>query len=144
MKYLPLLKRFAGIISPDYSIHREMPLALQIWNTYRNRALSYWMQANGIKIVPNVRWGDERTYSFAFEGIPIHSSVAISTNGCIQDKLDRYYFRKGLEKMVEVLHPSAIINYSQTPSDIFSPYLKAGLPIISIENYQITVRKAVK
>lgn len=99
MKYLPLLKRFAGIISPDYSIHREMPLALQIWNTYRNRALSYWMQANGIKIVPNVRWGDERTYSFAFEGIPVHSSVAISTNGCIQDKLDRYYFRKGLEEI---------------------------------------------
>lgn len=102
------------------------------------------MQANGIKIVPNVRWGDERTYSFAFEGIPVHSSVAISTNGCIQDKLDRYYFRKGLEKMVEVLHPSAIINYSQTPDDIFAPYLKAGLPIISIENYQITVRRAVK
>jgi len=36
---------------------------------YRNRAVGYWLQSNGIDIVPNVRWSDERSYSFAFEGL---------------------------------------------------------------------------
>ena len=56
-QYLSLFQRFAGVITPDYSLYREMPLAMQIWNTYRNRAIGYWLQSNGVPIVPNVRWG---------------------------------------------------------------------------------------
>ena len=111
-RYLPMLARFEGVITPDFSLYRDMPLAMQIWNTYRNRALAYWLQSNGIAIVPNVRWGDERTYAFAFEGLPPGGSVAISTNGCIQNKLDRSYFQKGLAALVEKLKPATIINYS--------------------------------
>lgn len=54
---------------PDFSLYREMPLAMQIWNTYWNRTIAYWLQSNGVDIVPNVRWGDERTYRLAFEGL---------------------------------------------------------------------------
>ena len=68
-QYLAFLKRFQGVITPDFSLYRDLPLAMQIWNTYRNRAVAYWLQSNGVNIVPNIRWGDERTYSFAFEGI---------------------------------------------------------------------------
>ena len=31
-KYLPILKRFAGVISPDFSLYRDMPLVMQYWN----------------------------------------------------------------------------------------------------------------
>ena len=31
-RYLPLLKKFNGVILPDFSIYRDMPLAMQIWN----------------------------------------------------------------------------------------------------------------
>jgi len=68
---------------------------MQIWNTYRNRALAYWLQNNGIKIIPNVRWGNERTFDFAFEGLPTGGTYAVGTNGCIQNKEDRYHFKKG-------------------------------------------------
>ena len=31
-KYLPILKRFAGVISADFSLYRDMPLVMQYWN----------------------------------------------------------------------------------------------------------------
>jgi len=117
---------------------------MQIWNTYRNRAIAYWLQNNGVNIIPNIRWGDERTYPFAFEGIERGGTVAISTNGCIQKKLDRHYFTKGLAKMVDTLKPDTIINYSYTPDDIFASYRNQGIEIIPIENYTLTVRKGVQ
>ena len=142
-QYLPMLKRFEGVITPDFSLYRELPLAMQIWNTYRNRAIAYWLQSNGVNIVPNVRWGDERTYAFAFEGIAQGGTVAVSTNGCIQKKLDRYYFQKGLARMVEVLRPDTIVNYSYAPDNIFGEYRAQGIKVVAIENYALTVRKAV-
>ena len=83
-QYLNILKKFDGVITPDFSLYRGLPLAMQIWNTYRNRAIAYWLQSNGVRIIPNIRWGDERTYAFAFEGIEQGGTVAVSTNGCIQ------------------------------------------------------------
>ena len=140
-QYLSLLKRFAGVITPDFSLYRALPLAMQIWNTYRNRAIAYWLQSNGVNIVPNIRWGDERTYPFAFEGIEQGGTVAVSTNGCIQKKIDCDYFSKGLACMVETLRPKTIVNYSYAPADIFGTYEKQGIEIIQIENYRETVRK---
>jgi len=142
-RYLPIFKRFEGVITPDFSLYRHLPLAMQIWNTYRNRALAFWLQNNGIDIILNVRWGDERTYDFAFEGIEQGGTVAVSTNGCIQNKTDRDYFKKGLAKMVEVVKPNTIVNYSCTPEDIFGQYKEQGIEVVQIENYAHTVRKAV-
>ena len=67
-QYLDKLKKFQGIISPDFSLYRNMPLCMQMWNTYRGRALANFLSENDINIIPNVRFGDERTYSFCFEG----------------------------------------------------------------------------
>ena len=69
VRYLSKLKKFKGVITPDFSLYRNMPLVMQMWNTYRNRALAYWLQNNVIEVIPNVRFGDERTYSFCFDGI---------------------------------------------------------------------------
>ena len=50
-KYLKKLKRFKGIISPDFSLYRNMPLVMQMWNTYRGRALASWLQSNGAEVI---------------------------------------------------------------------------------------------
>ena len=60
--YLPILKRFEGVISPDFSVYRDMPLVMQFWNIYRSRAVGHWLQENGIPVIPNIRFGDYRTY----------------------------------------------------------------------------------
>ena len=79
------------------------------------------------------------TIEFAFEGLLPGGSVAVSTNGCIQDKMDRRYFQNGLTAMVAALQPETIVNYSQTPTDIFGKYVKQGIHVVNIENYKVTV-----
>jgi hypothetical protein len=139
--YLPILQRFEGVISPDFSLFRAMPLAMQIWNTFRNRALAYWFQSQGLNVVPNVRWGDQRTYGFVFEGLPQGASVAVSTHGCIRESLDRRYFQAGLARLVDELQPSTIINHGRTPDDIFGWYKKAGIDIVEMPCYAQVVRQ---
>jgi len=141
IKYLPLFKRFQGVITPDYSLYREMPLAMQMWNTYRNRAMAYWLQRNGANIIMNVRWGDERTYDFVFEGLEQGGTYAVCTNGCIQNKLDRHYFKKGLAKMVELLNPDTIVNYSTKAKDIFAPHIANGVEVITLNYWRDSFRK---
>ena len=68
-QYLERLKKYKGVISPDFSLYRDMPLAMQMWNTYRSRTVGSWLQNNGVTVIPNVRWGDERSYEFCFSGI---------------------------------------------------------------------------
>ena len=64
--YLPILKQYNGVILPDFSLYRDMPLVMQLWNIYRSRAIGCWLQSNGIKVIPDVRFGDERTYHCCF------------------------------------------------------------------------------
>lgn len=99
-KYLDEIKRFPAVISPDCSLYVDMPLCLQIANTYMNRAIGAYLQSKGIYVIPNVRWGDERSYTtcelpekFAFLGIEKHSIVSIGTYGCIQGKDYEGYYR---------------------------------------------------
>lgn len=41
---------------PDYSLYRDMPLSMQIWDVFRSRALGYFMKFNGEKVVQSVRF----------------------------------------------------------------------------------------
>jgi len=123
-KYLPMFKECAGVIGPDFSIYTDSPIETQIYNVYRNRVLSYWLQQNNIQVIPNIRWGKSTTYDFCFNGIPIGGTVAISTNGCIRDKVNRFDFRCGLAKMLEVVKPETVIVYGSMPNDIFEEHLE--------------------
>ena len=58
---LPELSKFSAVISPDCSLYRDMPLCLQIANTYMNRAVGHYLQSQGLYVIPNIRWGDERS-----------------------------------------------------------------------------------
>ena len=133
-KYLDKLKRFNGIISPDFSLYRNMPLVMQQWNTYRGRALALWLQNNGIEVIPNVRFGDERTFSFCFDGVEQNRTVAIGTHGCIKYKEDKIFFKIGLALMVQRLSPKTIIVYGRAPDSIFKPYKDKGINIIAFES----------
>lgn len=65
-EYIEILKKYQGFISPDCSVYRDMPLAIQITNIYRSRAIGYCFQKHGVYVIPCVRWGDERTYTRKF------------------------------------------------------------------------------
>ena len=142
-QYLRKLKKFKGVISPDFSLYRNMPLCMQMWNAYRGRALATWMQSNGIEIIPNVRFGDERTFAFCFDGIEENKTVAVGTHGCIKRREDKIFFKVGLARMVQRLSPKTIIVYGSTPDSIFKPYRDMGINIIAFESEFSKSRKQV-
>ena len=140
-KYLNKLKKFKGIISPDFSVYWNMPLVMQMWNVFRGRALAVWMQNNGIEIIPNVRFGDERTFSFCFDGIEKGKTVAIGTHGCIKRKSDKAVFEKGIDCLIKTLTPHSLIIYGAAPDSIFKKYKDMGINLVVFESEFSNSRK---
>ena len=101
------------------------------------------MQDNGIEVIPNVRWNDERTYEFCFDGIEKNKTVAVGTHGCIKRKEDKTFFKIGLARMVQRLYPKNIIVYGSAPDSIFKPYKDMGINIIAFESEISKSRKRV-
>lgn len=127
--YLNELARFKGVVSPDCSLYRDMPLVLQAANTYMNRAVGSFLQNQGLYVVPNIRWGDERSFTtselpekIAFLGVERDSIVSIGTHGCCKAREDKHYLKAGLEAMLEELKPRVVLVYGPMPPAIFADY----------------------
>ena len=143
-KYLPILKKFKGVITPDFSVYRDMPLVMQQWNIYRSRAIGHWLQENGIPVIANVRWSDDRTYELCCTGVPSNSTIAIGSHGCIKLVRERAFFARGLDYAVNKLQPKTIIVYGTAPDEIFSKYRSAGISIVQLDSvFMSSHRKAV-
>ena len=65
---LDVLKQYKAVLSPEFSIYTDMPIALQIYNTFKNRWCGAYWQKNGITVIPTICWGDERSFDFCFDG----------------------------------------------------------------------------
>jgi hypothetical protein len=124
--YVEDLKRFPGVISPDCSLYIDAPLCVQIADIYLNRAIGYYLQEQGIYVVPNIRWGDERTYTtelfnekVAFQGVDKHSIVSVGTYGQIRSAESKRFFREGLIEMLKELEPEVVLVYGPMPDKIF-------------------------
>ena len=129
-EYVDDLKRFPGIITPDCSLYIDAPLCVQIADIYLNRAVGYYLSQQGLYVVPNIRWGDERTYKsdflgekVAFQGVDKHSIVSIGTYGQIKSAESKRYFREGLEEMLKELEPEVVLVYGAMPDKIFGGLL---------------------
>ena len=143
-KYLDILKKYNGVILPDFSLYRDMPFAMQIWNIYRSRAIGHWLQSNGIKVIPNIRYGDRRTYKICCDGISKNCVIAIGSHGTIKHVADREIFVAGLDQVVKGLQPSAIVVYGSAPDSIFKKDADAGIEIVHFEsNYAASHKEAV-
>lgn len=115
---LDKLDRLSGIISPDFSCYLDMPRVMRIWNVYRSRTVCYRLNKLGYLCIPNVRWTDEESYKYAFDGIAKGSAVAIGTLGCSKEEYDKYLFNKGLREMIIRIKPSLIIIYGSLTKEI--------------------------
>ncbi len=140
-KYLTILKRYAGVICPDFSLYRDMPLVMQFWNIYRSRAIGSWLQDNGIPVIVNIRYSDSRTYTASCLGVSRCGTIAIGSHGCIKCKTDREEFIEGLGYVVQAIFPKVIVVYGSAPDYIFDKYRKIGIEILQFDSEFSTSRK---
>lgn len=122
-KYINLLKLYDGAITPDCTMMIGQSRCLQQANTYMNRAVGFYLQKNGIPVIPNVRWSDESSFEYCFLGIHKGTMVSISTHGCIKSKKQRSMFKIGLEAMLENIQPKVVLVHGYMPDDIFAEYV---------------------
>lgn len=61
---LEKLKQYYALLSPDFSMFTNMPIALQIESVFKNRWCGAYWQSKGLKVIPTVSWGDERSFEF--------------------------------------------------------------------------------
>ena len=118
-KYLKEVKEYGGIVSPDPSLYTNMALAMQLYHSFINRAVTFFLQKNKVNVIPNVRWGSVPSFEFCFDGLVTKGTYAISGYGCIQKKEDKELFKKGLMLMLEKLEPKLVLVYGPMPKSVF-------------------------
>jgi hypothetical protein len=144
-KALKIIRHFAGIVTPDFSTFADFPDPIKRYNTYRMRAFGCWMNALGIPVINNVRWGTYETWSYCFSGIPQWSTVAIgSVASGIRKLNNRPLFEEGLKKMVAVIKPKRIIFYGSANYAFIQGLRKQGIEIISIPSKTSQAYKEVR
>jgi hypothetical protein len=117
LKALRYLADFRTVLTPDFSLYADMPLAVQIWNTYRNRWLGCYWQSLGYSVIPTVSWSTPNSLDFSLCGIPTRSLVALSTVG-IREPLAQYHFDIGYRAMLNQLRPSRVLIYGRLTEDL--------------------------
>lgn len=117
-KYLSLLKSFKGMIGPDFSLYRDFPTILNIYNCWRNKVLMAFWQTQGIEVIPSVSWSDEASYEWCFDGLPKNSVLAVSTNGVLKDKIARQLFIAGFKEMKRLLKPIKVVVVGSLPKEL--------------------------
>ena len=142
-RYVRQLSRFDGVISPDFSVYYDMPFSMQIWNIFRSRAIGAWLQRQGIRVIPNVRFGDANTYECSCCGISKHSVICIGTLGCLRAKDYRTVFEQGIEYVAETLKPETILFYGAAPGNIDKVKNK-GICVVVIKPVTFHPKKGVK
>ncbi len=142
-RYIEILKKYDGVIAPDFSVYYNMPLAMQIWNIYRSRAIAAWLQRNGVRVIPNIRFGSPETYEIACDGISKHSCIAVGSLGCIKRLNYRREFEEGLLTIAKTIMPETIILYGALPNNI-REIEKLGINIVNFKpdysHFQTEVR----
>lgn len=109
------LKDFAGVIGMDFSMYPEMHPIQRIWNCLRSRMMAYYFQQHGFSVIPTASWACKEDFEYCFDGIPKHSSVAISSNGCKKNEYSKSMFLKGVRELQNRLEPSTLIVCGSMP-----------------------------
>ncbi|MCL2109743.1 MAG: DUF4417 domain-containing protein [Oscillospiraceae bacterium] len=132
-KYISVFKRFKYIIQPDFSLYYNFPVALQIYNKFRNHWLACYYSVYGIEMIPNISLSCETNYSWSLLGYPTESVVAFSDIGCVRHNHSRIEIRKTYDEMIRQLNPRHILYFTRSiekaPAGaqvIKLPFIKGG------------------
>ena len=128
-RHLRWLARFAGVVSPDFSIYRNMPVAQKIAHTYRNQLLGARMQADGISVISNIRLSGRESVPYALAGAPRHSTVAIGLHGCIQDPANRRLVVEEVRIVCDELAPAHLVVYGSAAYHVLDYPREQGIPV---------------
>lgn len=109
--YTLRLAQYANVLTPDYSLYTDMPLAIQVYNVFKSRWCGAMWQDFGLSVIPTVSWSTEESFDFCFDGIEYGSVVAVSTLGALTKK---DLFLEGYFEMKKRINPRQVLCFGKT------------------------------
>lgn len=117
-RYTEILSKFAFVLSPDFSPYSDSPRAIQIYNVYRNRWCARYWQEYGIKVIPTITWANDDSLSYCLNGVPKHSTIAISTMG--EGRWAKWQsLRRNWNRIMDTLEPDEVLLYGKNIANEF-------------------------
>lgn len=110
-KYCEKLAAFEYVLTPDFSLYLDMPMAMKVWNVYRSRLIGQILQDMGVNVIPTLSWAEEATFQFCFDGIEPCGAVSVSTIGVKRDETASRIWKAGMDEAMRRLKPSTIVVY---------------------------------
>lgn len=141
--YVEKFAQYACVVGLDPSPYDNMPLVVQKSQIYLNIAATYYYGSCGLKVIPNVRLGDDRTLT-CLEAFPKNTLIAIGTHGFVHRLDNRRIFANQINKIVDELEPSGIVVYGIASKELFGSAISKGIPIYQYDSYTMKQNKITK
>lgn len=116
-RYMRMLSNFGAVLTPDWSIYTDWPVAVNIWNHYKKHYVGAYLQSIGARVYPTIEWSDKASYDWCFDGEPVGGCVAIGSIGTQKDVEARKLFVYGYDAMLERLQPETIMFWGVLPRE---------------------------
>nr|DAZ56707.1 MAG TPA: ParB protein [Caudoviricetes sp.] len=117
--YCEKLAAFDFVLTPDFSLYLDMPMAMKVWNVYRSRLIGQILQDMGVNVIPTLSWAEDATFQFCFDGIEPGGTVSVSTIGVKRDEAAAEIWEVGMDEAMKRLTPSTVLVYG---GDIGYPF----------------------
>lgn len=143
-RYMERMLEHPGIISWDFSMYRNMPFPLQLWNCFRSRLIGSLYERCGGKCIPNIRPSDARSLAYNFDGLPTEATISMGTHGAISTPEDKAVFEMYVRETVRRLRPKSIIVYGPAPYEIFHDAYDAGVNVVSFPSHTALIHSRKK
>ena len=129
-RYVEMFGQFGAVMTPDWSLYADWPLAVQVWNHYRKHYVGAVLQDASVTVYPTIAWSDERSYDWCFDGEPVGGTVAVSSVGTQKSPDAKLLFLSGYEEMIRRLKPETVIFYGDVPPEC------DGAGVVKLEQFQ--------
>ena len=116
-RYAHLLSGYQAVMTPDFSMFTDYPVAVQLYNHWRKHQLGAYWQRLGLTVIPSICWSDHDSYAWCFDGEPVGGTVAVSSVGTQKNPLARTLFLDGYEEMMRRLLPEKVIFFGDVPAE---------------------------
>ena len=142
-KYIEKLAQYACIIGMDASPYDNMPLVVQKSQIYTNLAITYYYGKHGLKVIPNVRLGNDETIGM-LDAIPKESLISVGTNGFIWNLENRKIYRDQIAIVTDALRPTGILVYGPVYDYVFKSAIDLDVPIYQYDSHTMKRNAEIK
>lgn len=109
-RYIDLFKKAKCVIMPDFSLYYNYPVAIQMYNKYRNHWLYCFYKNCGVNIIPNINISCKENWDWSFISYPKYSVIAHSCIGISKHCDDDLV---GLNKIYSLLLPNKVLYFNR-------------------------------